>query len=335
MYLAKKSSKTHHVTLYQKKMKLQTQIPLQKRTDHQIDYQSKVLLLGSCFVENIGDKLAYYKFQSTQNPFGVLFHPKAIEKLVVSALQNKKYIDDDFFFYNEQWHCYDAHSHMSNSSKSEILQQLNTQLKVTKQQLTAVSHVVITLGTAWAYTQKATNLPVANCHKVPQANFQKSLLSVEEITVSLQAICKAIMSVNPTVTIIFTISPIRHIKDGYIENTRSKAHLIAAVHYTIAAAPNTWYFPSYEIMMDELRDYRFYAEDMLHPNTTAITYIWEKFRMVWISDQASEIMQEIDSIQKGLLHRPFNIHSEAHRSFLQDLHRRMKILKAKFEHINF
>ncbi|TXE10414.1 GSCFA domain-containing protein [Gelidibacter salicanalis] len=316
-------------------MKLQTQIPLQKRSDNQIDYQSKVLLLGSCFVENIGDKLAYYKFQSTQNPFGVLFHPKAIEKLVVSALQEKKYLEDDVFFHNEQWHCYDAHSQLSNSSKTEILRQLHTQLKLAKQKLATASHVVITLGTAWVYTQKATDMPVANCHKVPQANFQKSLLSVADIIVSLQTTCRAITAINPTATIIFTVSPIRHIKDGYVENMRSKAHLIAAVHDIVEDASNMWYFPSYEIMMDELRDYRFYAEDMLHPNTTAIKYIWEKFQNVWMSEATLTIMLEVESIQKGLEHRPFNPDSERHLNFLRHLQLRIDILEARFQHIFF
>jgi len=337
--LFKNKTKPHKLnpthSTFTKKMKLQTQIPLQKMTGNQIDYQSKLLLLGSCFVENIGDTLTYYKFQSTQNPFGVLFHPKAVEKLIVSALQDKKYVEDDVFYHNEQWHCYDAHSQLSNSSKSEILQQLNTHLKVTKQQLIAASHVVITLGTAWVYTQKATDMAVANCHKVPQTNFEKGLLSVSAISESLQTIIKEIKTVNPTVTIIFTVSPIRHIKDGYVENTRSKAHLIAAVHAVNSESDASYYFPSYEIMMDELRDYRFYTEDMLHPNATAIKYIWEKFQNVWMSEATLTIMLEVESIQKGLEHRPFNPDSERHLNFLRQLKLRKDQLQAKFEHIQF
>lgn len=320
-----------------KRMKLQTQIPLHKRTEHLIDYQSKVLLLGSCFVENIGQKLEYNKIQRTQNPFGVLFHPKAIETLVLRAVQEKKYVDAEVFFQNDQWHCYDAHSQMSSSSKSEVLTHLNTQLEATKLWLKTSSHIVITLGTAWIYRHHLSNMTVANCHKVPQLSFKKELLSVEDITESLQIIIREIRTLNKTATVIFTVSPIRHIKDGFIGNTRSKAHLIAAVHALISnlEASGSYYFPSYEIMMDELRDYRFYAEDMLHPSATAINYIWEKFQTVWISEEALEIMSEVDSIQKGMSHRPFNPSAEAHLSFLKQLEFRKERLKARFQHISF
>ncbi|WP_299397024.1 GSCFA domain-containing protein [uncultured Gelidibacter sp.] len=318
-------------------MKLQTQIPLQKRTENLMDYQSKVVLLGSCFVENIGEKLAYFKFQSLQNPFGVLFHPKAIETLITRAVQEKSYEESSVFFHNEQWHCYEVHSQMSNSSKNEILTNLNTQLEATKQWLLKASHVVITLGTAWVYKQKSTDETVANCHKVPQLNFKKELLSVAEITESLQTIIHAIKSINPTAKVVLTVSPIRHIKDGFVENTRSKSHLIAAVHALVSNedCSGCHYFPSYEIMMDELRDYRFYAEDMLHPNATAINYIWEKFQQVWMSDDTLETMSEVDSIQKGLSHRPFNPNSESHLKFLQQLELKKDKLKAKFEHMSF
>ncbi|MBJ7882369.1 GSCFA domain-containing protein [Gelidibacter salicanalis] len=316
-------------------MKLQTQIPLHKRTDKLINYQSKLLLLGSCFVENMGQKLKYFKFQATQNPFGVLFHPQAIETLVLRAFQDKKYVEDEVFFHNEQWHCYDAHSQLSNSSKSEVLNQLNTQLETTKLLLNEASHVVITLGTAWVYKQKSTDITVANCHKVPQVNFQKELLSVKEIVETLQVILEAIRTLNPAAIVIFTVSPIRHLKDGYVENTRSKAHLISSVHEVVSEAHNNCYFPSYEIMMDELRDYRFYAEDMLHPNATAINYIWEKFQKVWISDEALEIMSEVDTIQKGLLHRPFNPDSEGHLNFLKQLELRKENVKSRIQHIRF
>ena len=317
-------------------MKLQTNIPLKKQTDNLIDYQSKVFLLGSCFVENIGHKLAYFKFQSYQNPFGVIFHPEAIENLVVKAIQQKEYNENDIFFLNEQWHCYDAHSKMSNSSKELLIRNLNEQLQITRQQLKDASHIVITLGTAWVYKHCKSNLPVANCHKVSQNNFTKELLSIEEIRDALQNMEDRIKAVNSKAILIFTVSPIRHIKDGFVENTRSKSHLIAAVHDFISKSKkSSFYFPSYEIMMDELRDYRFYAEDMLHPNATAINYIWEKFQKVWMSDNCLETMEEVDSIQKGMAHLPFNPKSEAYTKFLELLELRKAALKAKFQHITF
>ncbi|MGV8815629.1 MAG: GSCFA domain-containing protein [Gelidibacter sp.] len=317
-------------------MKLQTIIPL-KPQENPIDYHSKVFLLGSCFVENIGQKLSYFKFQTSQNPFGVLFHPKAIETVVVRALQQKEYNENEVFFYNEQWHCYDAHSQMSDISKETLIHNLNEQLEVTRQQLKEASHIVITLGTAWVYKYFKSNLPVANCHKVPQKEFKKELLSINEITETLQNLQNKIKEVNTNVILIFTVSPIRHIKDGFVENARSKAHLIAAIHdFVVQQHENdNFYFPSYEIMMDELRDYRFYAEDMLHPNATAIKYIWEKFQKVWLSDSALETMEEVDSIQKGMAHLPFYPNSEAHSIFLKKLELRKEALQKKFQYITF
>ncbi|MEO8774477.1 MAG: GSCFA domain-containing protein [Gelidibacter sp.] len=318
-------------------MKLQTNIPLQKRTKNLIDYQSKVFLLGSCFVENIGQKLTYFKFQSHQNPFGVLFHPKAIETIVVKAVEQNEYNEKDVFFHNEQWHCYEAHSKMSNISKDILIANLNEQLQVTRQHLKEASHIVITLGTAWVYKHTLSDLPVANCHKVSQQNFTKALLSIKEITDALQNLHHKLKAINAKAVLIFTVSPIRHIKDGFIENTRSKAHLITAIHDFIAQQhiKDKFYFPSYEIMMDELRDYRFYTEDMLHPNATAINYIWEKFQTVWMSDDSLEIMAEVDSIQKGMAHLPFNPTSEAHTNFLKQLEFRKETLQKKFHHITF
>ena len=318
-------------------MKLQTSIPLKKQTKNLIDYQSKVFLLGSCFVENIGDKLSYFKFQSHQNPFGVLFHPKAIETLVERAIKEDEYTEDDVFFNNEQWHCFDAHSQMSNTSKITLLTVLNNQLQVTKQQIKEASHIVITLGTAWVYKHCESNTVVANCHKVPQSNFAKELLSVNEITDVLRNLRHKIKDLNPTVSVIFTVSPIRHIKDGFIENTQSKAHLITAIHDFILKFSNQdcYYFPSYEIMMDELRDYRFYAEDMIHPNTTAINYIWEKFQLVWLSENVLPVMEEVDAIQKGMAHKAFNPNSETHINFIRKLELKKEALQKKFQHISF
>jgi hypothetical protein len=322
-------------------MKLQTQIPLEKQTDNQIDYQSKILLLGSCFVENIGNKLEYFKFQSLQNPFGILFHPKAIERLIYNAFHKKTYSEEDIFFHNEQWHCYDAHSKLSNPSKDQLLKSLNRNLDITAQQLQNSSHIVITLGTAWVYKHHKSNLPVANCHKVPQKEFKKELLSVEEVIDSLKLMVSQIHHINPNATIIFTVSPVRHIKDGFIENSQSKAHLITAIHNFLSHRRSRdiqemyFYFPSYEIMLDELRDYRFYAEDMLHPNKTAVNYIWEKFQYVWLSNESQEIMNEVEIVQNGMAHRPFNPNSDAHQKFLQQLESKKQHLQIKFPNITF
>jgi len=316
-------------------MKLQTNIPLQPQQHNQIDYNSSVLLLGSCFVENIGNKLDYFKFKNLQNPLGILFQPLAIEKLVTNAINENEYTEDYIFFNNEQWHCYDAHSKLSHVSKENLLTDLNKKTKSTNQQIHQSTHIIITLGTVWVYRHIETDSIVANCHKVPQKQFLKELLSVDEIVESLQSIIALIRSVNKKTSILFTVSPVRHLKDGFIENTQSKSHLIAAIHQVVEPRKNLHYFPSYEIMMDELRDYRFYAEDMIHPNKTAINYIWEKFQKVWISQEASITIDAVEVIQKGLKHLPFNPNSEAHQKFLKNLEQRKTLLQEKHSHIIF
>lgn len=321
-------------------MKLQTQIPLQKQSINQIDYHSNVLLFGSCFVENIGDKLSYFKFQNLQNPFGILFQPKAIESLISNAILKKEYSETDILFSNEQWHCFDAHSKLSNPSKEVLLANLNNALLNTSKQIHESSHVVITLGTAWVYRFVESNQYVANCHKLPQKLFVKELLSVKEITNSLDSIINSIRSINKNAIVIFTVSPVRHIKDGFIENMQSKSHLITAIHQVLnkhlkSEINKSFYFPSYEIMMDELRDYRFYAEDMVHPNQLAINYIWEKFQHVWFSDKTTKTMSVIEEVQKGLKHKPFNSNSEAHKKFLKELDFKIEKIKKAVSHITF
>lgn len=316
-------------------MNFQTPVSLVKQEHNQIKYQSKVLLVGSCFSENMGNKLHYYKFQSTQNPFGILFHPKAIENLIVKSIRKEKYTDNDVFFHNERWHCFDAHSSLSSLNKDDLLNNLNLGIKHTLNQLQNATHIIITLGTSWVYREQTNNTIVANCHKIPQKNFLKELISVNDILKSLKTIKSMITSVNAEATIIFTVSPVRHSKDGFIENQRSKSHLITAIHQIVAPKNNVYYFPSYEIMMDELRDYRFYNEDMLHPNKTAVNYIWEKFKDVWIDKNSQSIMKDVETIQKGLDHRPFNPASEAHQLFLKKLQQKKETLKQAFPFMNF
>ena len=314
-------------------MNLLTKIPLTK-SKNTIDYSSQLLLLGSCFSENIGAKLEYYKFQGLQNPFGILFHPLAIERLIEKSVNQELFTEEDVFNENQQWHSFDAHSSLSNPSKEQIITDLNNAISRTSTQVNTASHIIITLGTAWMYRKTSSNKVVANCHKVPQSNFTKELLSVEEVVKSLKQVITFVQSVNPTVQFIFTVSPVRHLKDGFLENQRSKAHLIAAIHQVLNE-DRVSYFPSYELMMDELRDYRFYANDMIHPNETAIEYIWEKFRLVWIKDCMDDHMKKVDEIQRGLQHRPFNPDSEAHQKFLTSLRRKIAYIQKAYPFMDF
>jgi lysophospholipase L1-like esterase len=308
-------------------MNLQTKIKLKKETRNPISYNSKILLFGSCFSENIGSKIEYFKFENTINPFGILFHPIAIEMLITNIVNEKTYTEKDVFFHNERWHCYEAHSELSNPSKEDLLLKLNAAISTANTQLKEVSHIIITLGTSWTYRLIETDTVVANCHKVPQKKFLKELLLIDEITNSLEAIITMIKSVNNNIEIIFTVSPVRHLKDGFVENMRSKSHLLSAIHQVVAPRDHIHYFPSYEIMMDDLRDYRFYSSDMIHPNETAINYIWEAFKTVWIHEKSTDLMSEIDTIQKGLSHRPFNKNSKQHLLFLENLQLKISALQ--------
>lgn len=324
-------------------MQFTTKIPVQK-SSFPIDYDSKIMLLGSCFAENIGKKFSYFKYQATTNPFGIIFNAVSLEKLIRRVVENKKFTENDIFFHNELWHCYEVHSELSNPDKDLFLSHLNSILESTHRHIAALTHCIITLGTSWAYSNIETHEIVANCHKVPQKQFTKELLSIEQTEKSLENIILLIHSVNPNCHFIFTVSPVRHIKDGFIENTLSKAHLIAAIHSILnkkfstsleVTNQNRNYFPSYEVMMDELRDYRFYAEDMLHPNQTAIDYIWLRFYEHYISESAAKLMEEVDAIQKGLAHRPFNPNTESHQKFLAQLNLKIETIKKKLPHVSF
>jgi len=336
--------------LCEKTMKLTTKIKIPK-SKHPIDYHSKIVAFGSCFAENMGAMFQYYKFQSTTNPFGILFHPLAIEKVIHFALSEKKFTENDIFFLNERWHCFDVHSQLSHPDKEVLLQNLNEALQTTRHALMESTHCIITLGTAWVYKHKTSTEVVANCHKVPQNEFEKQLLSVMEIEENLQRIVELVKATNPNITFIFTISPVRHLKDGFVENQRSKAHFIAALHQYLSVTNSplrslseaeVWrgaggedYFPSYEILMDELRDYRFYAEDLIHPNQLAIDIIWERFSETYFTEETFATMKEVDSIQKGLLHKPFSPDSQSHLKFLKKLKNQMEQLQKKLGHIQF
>lgn len=294
------------------------------------------MLLGSCFAENMGEKFQYFKFQSITNPFGIIFNAVSLEKLIRRSVENRMFTENDIFFHNDLWHCFEVHSELSNPDKDAFLESLNDLIRLTNQQLNDSTHIIITLGTSWVYRNIESNEIVANCHKVPQKQFKKELLSINQTEESLQNIVSFIHSVNPNCNFIFTVSPVRHIKDGFVENTLSKAHLVAAIHKTITNNPSLiTYFPAYEIMMDELRDYRFYAEDMLHPNQTAIDYIWIQFFENYISESEFGLMNEICSIQKGLKHRPFNPNTESHQKFLNQLDLKIQTIQNQHPFIKF
>ena len=314
-------------------MDFRTIVPISKATES-ITYYTSIVSLGSCFAVNMAQKFAYYKFPITVNPFGVLFHPLAIENILQHTIENSPYTAEDFFLHNELWHSFDFHSDMSQPSLKEAIQQANSQQIQLQQVLQEASFCFITLGTAWVYIYNSTDTIVANCHKLPSQHFSKRLLSVEEITESLSHITALLKQFNPSITVVFIISPVRHIKDGFFENQVSKYQLFTAL-YPFITDSKSLYFPAYELLLDELRDYRFYANDMVHPSEMAINYIWERLVATYIETATQADMKQVDSIQKGLSHRPFNPETESHQQFLAQLQQKMEAFTMKYPHIRF
>ncbi|WP_374175134.1 GSCFA domain-containing protein [Flavobacterium tructae] len=318
-------------------MQFRTQIPISK-SSNPIDYHSKIISMGSCFAENMAEKFDYFKFQNETNPFGIIFNPVSIEKVIQRVVKQEFFTEKDVFFHNERWHCFEVHSDLSHSDRQELLQTLNEAITKTNKQIKETTHLIVTYGTSWIYRNMESNEVVANCHKVPQKQFTKELLTVDVIQKSIQNTILLIHGLNPNINFIFTISPVRHIKDGFAENQLSKSHLFTGLHQNLQSKINhqqLGYFPSYEIMLDELRDYRFYAEDMLHPNVVAIDYIWQRFSENYIAENSISTLQEVGEIQKSLHHRSFNPESEQHQKFLVKLRQKIKKVEEKWKHIKF
>lgn len=315
-------------------MKFTTPIPV-SRWSTTIDYQSEIVLLGSCFAENIGNQLAYFQFQHLVNPFGILFHPLALARLIDRTVSAQNFTAADFFYYNERWFCFELHSDWSHEDLDELVVKSNLQLHEFKKYLERCSHLFLTLGTSWVYRHRETNEIVANCHKVPQHHFSKELLSSATIVTHLQQTAQQLIALNPALQLVYTVSPVRHIKDGFFENNVSKAHLLAAVYQLIGSMPGVTYFPAYEIVMDELRDYRFYKSDMLHPNDLAIAYIFERFTESFIAPSSQALMLRVADIQKALQHRPFSTNTKQYQQFVAATQSKINALQLEIPHLSF
>jgi len=304
-----------------------------KPFDEKINHQHKLLLIGSCFTEQIGNKLAHHKFRVLDNPNGILFNPISITRSVTSYINNRQYNADDLFYQNESWNSWEHHSRFSDPDKNAAVDGINASQNKAHEFLKSADWLLITLGSAFVYELENKDV-VANCHKVPTDKFNKRLLSVEEVAIALRQMQEQLISFNPSLKIIYTISPVRHLRDGFVENNRSKATLHLAVQELVQLS-NTFYFPAYELVMDDLRDYRFYAEDMVHPNYAATNYVWKKFVATCIDEPSQELMKEINIVNAAKNHKPFNPTSEQHKKFLQVNLERVKKLAQQFPYINF
>ncbi len=299
-----------------------------------IQHHHKLFLVGSCFTENIGSKLKHHKFDVLENPNGILFNPSSIVKSIQSYIVNRQYDEKDLFYQNECWNSWEHHSRFSNPDKATCLKAINLSQQTAHIFILKADWILITVGSAFVY-ELENNEVVANCHKVPTDKFNKKLLSVQEVYASFKQMLAHLFAVNPAIKIIFTISPVRHLRDGFVENNRSKSNLIQAVHQLIEEEANAFYFPAYELIIDDLRDYRFYAEDMVHPNYAATNYVWEKLVSTCVDNDSQKLMRELNIISAARNHKPFNPGSEQHQKFLQTNLEKISQLSRQFPYINF
>jgi len=299
-----------------------------------ISYKEKLFFIGSCFSDNIGSKLKEHKFNVLQNPLGIVYNPASLSRNIDILLSGKSYTKNDLEFHNNLYFSFDHHGKFSHVDAEICLSSINQYLKEGKKFIASADFIFITLGTPWAYELKESGNIVSNCHKLPANRFKRKFLTPVYIAELLAGCHDKIKSLNPSSKIIFTVSPIRHMKDGAIENSKGKAALISAVHSVLQHHPTISYFPAYEIMMDDLRDYRFYAKDMIHPNETAVDYIWEKFLDTYLDDREKPLMKEIRSLTLATRHKPFNPSAPDYHQFLSTYHKKALSISREYPHID-
>ena len=311
-----------------------------KKLPQPINHQHKLFLIGSCFTENIREKLKTNKFSVLENPHGILFNPVSVAEAITEYIEKPAYTQEDLFNYNEGWHSWKHHSRFSGISSEEALAKINSSITNAHAYLKDADYVLITLGSSWIYTltENAINAKkgsvAANNHKAPSDWFSRRLMRIEEVLQVLDEMIHRLFLFNPKLKIIFTISPVRHLREGVVENNRSKAVLIQAVHHLVDKFDNIYYFPAYELVIDDLRDYRFYAEDLVHPNYFATQYVWEKFTAACMTENTRTLMEELHSIHLALNHKPFNATSAQHKKFLKTFYEKSKSIQEKYRYLD-
>lgn len=305
-----------------------------KPFEQKISHGHKLFLAGSCFTEQIGSKLSWHKFRTIDNPHGILFNPVSIAKAIHSYIINKEYTAEDLFFHHELWGSWDHHTRFSSPDQHKSLELINASQQKAHHFLKEADWLLLTLGSAFVYELDDQRV-VANCHKVPADKFNKQLLKDAEVISAMQNMIGELQQFNPSLHIIFTISPVRHLRDGFVENNRSKATLISAVHQLTENNSSVFYFPAYELVIDDLRDYRFYAEDMVHPNYAATQYVWEKFIHACIDEDSRKLMKEIAQVNAARSHKPFHPASLQHRQFLLNNLEKVRQLQQEHPYIDF
>lgn len=322
---------------------MQFQLPIQiSPSEPRINYRDKILLTGSCFTEHIGNSLGELKFSVLQNPNGILFDPRSVCSSLTSYIDNKQYKQSDLYYLNEVWNSWQHHSRFSNINADECLRVINESQQQAHNFMKEADWLIITLGSSFSYRLTSEfskvapdwgNLEgtgIANCHRAPSQWFTKYLLTIDEIISQLDVTYHRLKEFNPNLKIVFTISPVRHIRDGVMENNRSKARLIEAVHHLINKYPGLYYFPAYELVIDVLRDYRFYDIDMVHPNYPATEFVMDKFRENFVDEESQQLMEEVKKIVIARKHKAFQPETNAHKLFLKAHLEKANALQVKY-----
>lgn len=295
-----------------------------------IKYPNKVLLIGSCFTENMSERLVQHKFDVLSNPHGILFNPLSVAHSLESYINNKEYKREDLFYLNELWNSWDHHTRFSHTDADSALHLINQSQGEAAGFIREADYIIITLGSAFQYYLTEHNKPVANNHRAPAQWFEKRLLDTTIITSAISHAIDRLLQVNPGVNIIFTISPVRHIRDGVVDNNRSKARLIEAVHELCGKYEHAYYFPAYELIIDILRDYRYYDIDFVHPNYLATSFVWEQFVKSCIHPDAQSLMKDVLEISTARAHRTRFPDTEAHQKFKASYVQKITALQKKF-----
>ena len=314
-------------------MNLMLDLPV-KKLPETISYEQGLLLIGSCFTEHIGDALEELKFNVLHNPNGIIYDPVSICKNLVSYIQQTTYTETDIFERNGLWQSWNHHSRFSGSDKQQVLDKINLSQKQAHEFLQEADWLILSFGTSYSYrllNQETKELihPVANCHKAPAEWFKKQMLTINEMVTAIDNCMHQLFHFNPKLKILFTVSPVRHIKDGIVENNLSKSRLIETIHHMVNKFENLYYFPAYELVIDVLRDYRFFKEDLVHPNKQAAQIVFDYFVQASMDDKTIDLQKQVKSIMQAVSHRPFHPASASHQQFLNSFLESTKKLQAQ------
>lgn len=300
-----------------------------------INHQQQILLMGSCFAQNIGERLRQHKFSTLSNPFGILYNPISIQDGLKLLLEGKKIKEEALFYQHDLWHSFQHHGQFSHPNKQIALTQIDESLANGKGFLEKTNRIILTFGTAHVFILKKNNSIVANCHKLPATDFSRKRLSIDEIVKPMLSILKKLKTNQADLEVILTVSPVRHVRDGFIENQKSKASLLLSIDEICRQLEFAHYFPAYELVMDDLRDYRFYKADMIHPNETAIEYIWEKFQQSFFTKETIDLSKKLNAIVKASRHRLLHPQSNGAVKFVNNHLQKIATLEKEFPFISF